>query len=73
MSLDLKNLSHKRNKGASAARNTGADFSKASMVFFADDDIIMEPQHALSILRKELLDNSGNVISPVFRFSEENR
>ena len=67
----LKHITHEKNKGQSAALNRGADFSEASMVFSADDDMIMRPHNALSILRKELVDNSGDVISPIFHLLEQ--
>ncbi len=67
----LKKITHEKREGASAARNTGADSSEASMVFFADDDMIMRPNNALSIIRKEMIDNSGDVISPVLCLTEQ--
>jgi glycosyltransferase involved in cell wall biosynthesis len=62
----LRYVNHQVNRGASAARNTDAP-----LVFFADDDMILRPDNALSILYEELIDNSGDVISPIFGFSEK--
>ena len=61
---------HKTRRGASAARNTGADVANQSLVFFADDDMLIDPPNGLSILADEMSAKQGDIISPVFIYSE---
>lgn len=61
---------HEHNRGASAARNTGAYISKSPLVFFADDDMQLSPKNGLQILMRELFKFNGDIIAPTLIFSE---
>lgn len=63
-------IRHESRRGACAARNTGADQARAPYVFFADDDMLLYPEQALTRLVKDLTEADADIIAPVLIFSE---
>jgi glycosyltransferase involved in cell wall biosynthesis len=63
-------LHHESRRGACAARNTGADKTQAPYVFFADDDMLLYPEQALTLLVKDLTKAEADIIAPVLIFPE---
>lgn len=56
---------HDRNRGASAARNTGAAAADAPFVFFADDDMLLDPPDGLSFMIREMIAHDAHLAAPV--------
>jgi glycosyltransferase involved in cell wall biosynthesis len=56
--------------GAAAARNRGADHASAPYVLFIDDDMQLQPEHALSVLFHELERCHGDIIAPLLIIGE---
>lgn len=63
-------LLHKKNRGASAARNTGADATQAPYVFFADDDMFFYPSDGLLIMLREMDIHGADIAAPIHIISE---
>jgi glycosyltransferase involved in cell wall biosynthesis len=63
-------LGHQSRRGAGAARNTGAGRTQAPYVFFADDDMLLHPEHAFTLLVKDLIEAGADIIAPVLIFPE---
>jgi glycosyltransferase involved in cell wall biosynthesis len=63
-------LRHESNHGLCAARNTGAAKAEAPYVFFADDDMFLYPEQALTLLVKDLNEAGADIIAPVLIFPE---
>ena len=61
----LHPVRHERNRGASAARNTGADASRAPFVFFADDDMVLTPADGLAHMVGEMDRQKADIAVPV--------
>jgi len=61
----LHPVRHERNRGASAARNTGADASRAPFVFFADDDMVLTPADGLAHMVGEMDRQQADIAVPV--------
>ena len=64
-------LFHPRNRGASAARNTGATATEAPLVFFADDDMVFQPENGLELLMNELRARAADIVAPIHVLREE--
>ena len=61
----LVHVQHDVNRGASAARNTGAGVSQAPFVFFADDDMIFTPVDGLARMKKEMISHHADIAAPI--------
>jgi glycosyltransferase involved in cell wall biosynthesis len=61
---------HERNRGASAARNTGADATQAPLVFFADDDMFFSPTDGLCVMAREMDVQGADIAAPIHVISE---
>src|SRR6266540_409041 len=66
-------MSHERNRGASAARNTGADVAMAPFVFFADVDMLFTPGDSLSFMLGELEAQKADIAAPVHVLPETSK
>jgi glycosyltransferase involved in cell wall biosynthesis len=63
-------LRHKSRRGACAARNTGAARTRTPYVFFADDDMLLYPEQAFTLLIRDLTEADADIIAPVLIFPE---
>ena len=50
--IRIRYISHGKNRGLGAARNTGLDLAKGRYVLFVDADDFMEPDMILKLLQK---------------------
>lgn len=66
----LVGLRHESNRGASAARNTGADVAQSPVVFFADDDMLFTPSDGLAKMLREMESQSADIAAPIHIVSE---
>jgi glycosyltransferase involved in cell wall biosynthesis len=62
---------HRKRLGACAARNDGAAKVQSPYVFFADDDMVLAPENAFSILIDELINGNAEIIAPILMFPKD--